>query len=309
MQENNKENENKKLWSLWYFHLVLWGTIATSLILSSVILYNSSSELISDWNYQGFNFFFTNVLRVPGIVLAVGSAIITLIATIHRSSQTQAQIERAEHQIQETIKQNNFINYYKHRKEFIDTVKTNIEVYKKIGHEKLVLSYISDFIYDLLYPNFRECGLEKNNNLYIELINAMRGIDSLQINSFITASSAGDISSENDIEVYGFKKENFDKNSQTETIYNQINSLLSPLSLQIPSQILQKLINQVRIDSQRGGGHVKRFDSIKDKVIEDVRTLFCIYLSTDIIYKTEFIKLRDEHYDIDVLKQNLKYLP
>lgn len=91
---------------------VLWAVVTflttIAIILGAILVFNSDLKL--DLTHKGFNNFLS-IFRLPLGILALLIPIIALLAANHRSSQTKAQLDS-------TLEQNNFSNYFKHLEEF-----------------------------------------------------------------------------------------------------------------------------------------------------------------------------------------------
>lgn len=111
-----KKNHDMTLTELPEFRWTLGVLLFISAVLFGVIAYNS--DLVFQWDYEGFNFF-VKAFSVPIAILTSVIPIVGFIALNHRSVQTKEQIELAR-------SQNLFTNYYKHLEEFENYISSFI---------------------------------------------------------------------------------------------------------------------------------------------------------------------------------------
>lgn len=152
-----KDQPTSNYSTLWGYKPFLFTFIAMLIILVitiSIVFINSWSQLTFVPDYKGINFLFTTIMKGPGIILLIGSGILTFIATTFRSKQAKDQLDAL-------IIQNNFSNYYKHKEEF--------EKYIKENFSSQFLKVDIYILHDHIFPNMRSKGLDPNwdivNNL------------------------------------------------------------------------------------------------------------------------------------------------
>ena len=131
-----------KLSSVPIFRFVAIALPIASLICSVVIILNSNLRI--DLSFEGFNFWLFTVFRVPFAIIAAWVTVLGVIAAIHRSAQITLQIEKS-------VEQNTFSNFYKHRQEygkhFLEIKSSFSEHIKDNISEKIIRGY-----YNSTYP-------------------------------------------------------------------------------------------------------------------------------------------------------------
>lgn len=123
------------------------GVATTSLFLVIVVIVtiNKNADLHWDVTYEGFNKGMFFIFRTPLAIVAATLPILGLIAAVHRSAQT-------EHQIQQIKMQNYFSNYYNHKKEYITHFKEAAKRLLQDTFKNITENVISSF-YHRTYPN------------------------------------------------------------------------------------------------------------------------------------------------------------
>jgi hypothetical protein len=109
-----KIDPNIRLSSVPLFRLIAIALPLLALI--SIVVIVLKSNLTIELSFEGFNFGFFTVFRVPLAILAACITVLGVIAAIHRSAQTTLQIEKS-------TEQNTFSNFYKHRQEYVEHFK------------------------------------------------------------------------------------------------------------------------------------------------------------------------------------------
>jgi len=125
----------KSLFELAEFWLSILGPLCVSIIVGTVILYNSDLRL--DLSYNGFNKFI-EIYKVPLAIAALAFPMVALVASNHRSRQSAAQIELGK-------SQNNFSNFYKHKESFHEMVE-------RLESKYDVTFFDPDSLYTNLFP-------------------------------------------------------------------------------------------------------------------------------------------------------------
>lgn len=77
---------------------------------------------------------FLDIFSFPILILQATFAILAFVAILHRSSQTEAQIQLNNQQYEVSIEQNTYNNYYHHRVEFYEAITEQV---KSFSHLKL----------------------------------------------------------------------------------------------------------------------------------------------------------------------------
>ena len=148
-------NPEKSLIEQPVFRLVNILLITFSLILTIIIYIKGNYAF--EWSPFGFNYFLSQ-FSFPLSILALTIPINIIIATLHRSIQTNTQIDLLS-------QQHNFANYYKHYEMFKIYYNDLSEQYKILKNVK------SSIIYKRLFPNSRKGIYHVDKHLLFEITN------------------------------------------------------------------------------------------------------------------------------------------
>lgn len=100
-------------WILLVIFVIGFGSISYELI--------TYDGIILDWSYRGFNNFL-DVFKLPLRLIVFIASLYAFFIALHKSEQNKRQIEVS-------ISQNNFTNYYKHQEEFMKHCDHILDVY------------------------------------------------------------------------------------------------------------------------------------------------------------------------------------
>jgi len=106
-------------------------------------------------DYTSLNEVVFKILKVPTAIIAVTLSLLVIIGTIHRSAQTSKQIEI-------TLKQNSFSNYYSH----LDTFEQYLLKHNKLFYQEKIHSIKN--LHDILWPNLLKNDYHISNTLINE---------------------------------------------------------------------------------------------------------------------------------------------
>ncbi|MBV4486961.1 hypothetical protein HU727_015310 [Pseudomonas sp. SWRI153] len=111
-------NTHKKLSESRIFQAALFTPLAIGSCLLTVIAYFNSNYSICFTSDCINNFF--NLYKYPLSIMGLGIPLSAIAAAVHRSEETSLQIKASQNQLDETLKQNKFNNYIKHKEEFTE---------------------------------------------------------------------------------------------------------------------------------------------------------------------------------------------
>lgn len=132
---------HKKLLESQIFRAALFIPVIVGAIFLGVTAY-FNSNYYACFTSDCINNFFT-LYKFPLSIMGIGIPLSAIAAAIHRSEETSLQIRTSQNQLDETLKQNQFNNYIKHKEEFIELLERiglvcncrfndPLHVYKKI---------------------------------------------------------------------------------------------------------------------------------------------------------------------------------
>ncbi|MGZ2925929.1 hypothetical protein ABC668_03605 [Pseudomonas aeruginosa] len=110
---------------------------------------------------------FVNIFKVPIAVSGISLPLVAMVAAIHRSNETFVQIRLSQRQLQETLDNNKFGNYLKHRETF---VKSMADYASAQDHGVTVNC---GYLYDDIFPAY-ECfkpgqAVNSNDHMWVSL--------------------------------------------------------------------------------------------------------------------------------------------
>lgn len=121
-------NDYKKLGQSTIFNVAFYGPILLGLVLLLfTVYYNAEHSLCL--SSECFNNFFT-LYKLPISVMGLSIPLSAIAAAIHRSEETSRQILLTQSQFNETLAQNKFSNYIKHKEDFFDLIENMENVCK-----------------------------------------------------------------------------------------------------------------------------------------------------------------------------------
>lgn len=112
---------HKKLLDSQIFRAALFTPIVVGLFLLGVTAY-SNSDYSFCFSSDCINNFFT-LYKYPLSIMGLGVPLSAIAAAVHRSEEASLQIRTSQNQLEETLKQNKFNNYIKHKEEFIELLE------------------------------------------------------------------------------------------------------------------------------------------------------------------------------------------
>jgi hypothetical protein len=118
-------DNHKKLLESQIFRAALFTPVVIGAALLCVTAY-FNSNYSACFSSDCINNFFT-LYKFPLSIMGIGVPLSAIAAAIHRSEETSLQIRTSQHQLDETLKQNKFNNYIKHKEEFLELLE-KIEV-------------------------------------------------------------------------------------------------------------------------------------------------------------------------------------
>lgn len=112
---------HKKLGQSLIFRYALLSPLALGFLLLFVSIYNNP-KLELCFTSLCINYFF-ELYKYPLSILGLSVPLTAIAAALHRSEETSLQIEASNKQFNETLKQNVFNNYIKHKEDFFDLIE------------------------------------------------------------------------------------------------------------------------------------------------------------------------------------------
>lgn len=114
-------DNHKKLLESQIFRAALFTPVVIGAALLGVTAY-FNSNYSACFSSDCINNFFT-LYKIPLSIMGIGVPLSAIAAAIHRSEETSLQIRTSQHQLDETLKQNKFNNYIKHKEEFLELLE------------------------------------------------------------------------------------------------------------------------------------------------------------------------------------------
>lgn len=111
-------DDYKKLAQSTVFKFAFYFPIFVGVVLSLVIMYNNP-DYPPCWSSECFNNFF-ELYKYPISVAGLSIPLCAIAAAVHRSEETSRQISLTQSQLNETLTQNKFSNYIKHKEDFLE---------------------------------------------------------------------------------------------------------------------------------------------------------------------------------------------
>lgn len=293
-------NENKKLSQMWEFKAIciICGIPFAGFLIAILIGNWQCLEWTTD--VDKINRLFHS-LKVPGILLTIWGALLTAISTIHRSSQSAKQIEKAERQIQETIKQNNFSNYYKHKEEFQKFMNKKLEESLTTPLKDRILYCETAVFHDFLFPNLREKGLNKKDGLINDVITCINDIEEMCAYDILNIKNKDIIRKKGAFYIKGSSlllgrslpiKIAPRKEITLDMLRNRISKIGLTLNAEYytnkrKTNLEKELDSIIRSGKRNNSFYFSAYTKLLYKINEEIRTVYELAFKSDIIYSQE----------------------
>ncbi|PYD06195.1 hypothetical protein DND90_23685 [Pseudomonas syringae pv. maculicola] len=163
-------NDYKRLGQSTIFKAAFYLPILVGLFLLIVTAFNNpdSSLCLSS---ECLNTFF-NLYKYPISVMGLSIPLTAIAAAIHRSEETSRQISLTQSQFNETLNQNKFSNYIKHKEDFLELIENMENVCKCKFGDPLG-------IYKKIFPKNNYLDLDFNSHPRLEIDNSNRLLETL----------------------------------------------------------------------------------------------------------------------------------